>query len=160
MKNFKTLITFLLLSFSFHSQAALFVVADDRDLPDNDLMDGICDAGLIANEPVCTLRAAVMQTNASQGEADTILLPNNIGIYKLGLFGDEEDSAMSSDLDITDDLTIINGTQAGATIDGKFKDRIFHVHANASLTLEGINLISGSVNTNNDNSGGAVLVVS
>lgn len=60
----------LLAGASFSLQAATFVVNDADDAPDFDPGDGTCDVTL--NEPAaCTLRAAIMEANATQA-ADTV----------------------------------------------------------------------------------------
>jgi hypothetical protein len=53
---------------------------------------------------VCTLRAAIQETNALPG-ADTINLPS--GNFLLSIAGQGENAAASGDLDITDNLTIV-----------------------------------------------------
>lgn len=147
----------MLLSAAFVTNAEIYTVDTLMDLPDNDLNDGVCDTGLSGNTPTCSLRAAVMESNASQGVEDTILLPNDLGAFKLTRV-DEDDDAFKGDLDILDDVSIRNGTLSGAIIDGDFKDRIFHVHADSSLTLEGIHLINGLADTLSTFEGGAIFV--
>ncbi len=106
------------------AQAADFIVDEIAvDEIDADLNDGVC---LTANN-ACTLRAAVMQANASVGVIDTITLP--VGDISLTIAGVDERcdgdmpcsgdgtegnpylpvitaDASIGDLDITDDLTI------------------------------------------------------
>ncbi len=150
-------LTFILLLFYCVSDAAIYVVNTSGDWPDNDLMDGVCDTGLSGQTPICSLRAAVMEANASQGVDDTIALPNDIGTYLLSRI-DEDDDAFKGDLDITDNVAIINGTPAGAIIDADFIDRAFHIHPNSQLTLQGITIINGLANTENTYQGGAVFI--
>jgi len=157
MNTYKTLLLSLLLLPVVNTEAAIYVVETALDLPDDDLLDGVCDTGLSANNPTCSLRAAVMESNASMGVFDTIVLPNNMGEFDITRV-DEDDDAFKGDLDITDDVSIINGTTAGATIDGRFNDRVFHVHPGVTLNLEGINIVNGLANTQNSFRGGAVLV--
>lgn len=117
------------------------VVNSTDDLPDADLLDGVCDADLLAEGLQCTLRAAVMHVNATPG-ADTITLP--AGLYKLKLKGSGEDAAATGDLDVTEDLQL-DGDGASLTIidAGKAKDRVFDVHPGASLALAGVTLRKG-----------------
>ena len=99
-----------------------------------------------------TLRAAVMEANARAG-ADTILLGS--GTYTLSLFGLLEDGALSGDLDITDDLTIIGAGSTQTFIDADFLDRIFHIFTDVNVSIRGVTLLNGSVTRVED--GGAIL---
>ncbi len=65
--------------------AASFTVNDTADAIDADTNDGMCLTGTAT----CTLRAAIMQANASAG-ADIIVLPP--GTYTLSLPGTNEDN--------------------------------------------------------------------
>jgi CSLREA domain-containing protein len=67
--------------------------------------DGACDGD-------CSLRDAIIAANQSQFD-DAILLPS--GTYTLTLEGSDEDGALTGDLDITSNLTII-GEGAETTI--------------------------------------------
>jgi predicted outer membrane repeat protein len=91
-----------------------------------------------------SLRAAIQKANNDAG-ADTIIVPE--GLFKLTLKGDDEDAAVTGDLDITDDLTIIGvpaNPQTGADgtiLDGKkLKDRLFEVEPGVTLTLKSFTL--------------------
>ena len=101
---------------------ASFTVDATHDAVDASPGDGVCaDAG-----GACTLRAAVMETNALPG-ADEISLPT--GTYALSIPGAGEDASATGDLDINSDLTItapviVNGAaEPGATVDGAGLDR-------------------------------------
>ena len=84
------------------AQGASFTVDATHDAVDAAPGDGVCaDAG-----GACTLRAAVMETNALPG-ADEISLPG--GTYVLSIPGADEDAAATGDLDIVDDLMIDGG---------------------------------------------------
>lgn len=87
-----------------------------------------------------TLRAAVMESNASFG-SDVVQL--SAGTYQLSLDGHFEDAAFFGDLDVTGNLTIIGAGADATFIDGGALDRIFHVLPGASLTLEGVTLRNG-----------------
>ncbi|MGD2113373.1 MAG: hypothetical protein PVI50_08305, partial [Gammaproteobacteria bacterium] len=136
------------------AQGAGFTVNDVTDAVDFNPGDGVCEATLATGD--CTLRAAIMETNALAG-ADTITLP--AGTFTLTLGGVDErcdgavpctgtgvvgdpylpvitaDAGMG-DLDITGDLTI-TGAGADQTLiewaaaapdnDPLTGDRIFHV---------------------------------
>jgi CSLREA domain-containing protein len=67
-----------------------------QDVVDANPGDGICATA--GSNPVCTLRAAIQETN-SFPTADTINVP--VGAYILSLNG-LDDSAAVGDLDITD----------------------------------------------------------
>ena len=99
---------------------AAFTVDSTLDAVDAAPGDGSCAAG----SGECTLRAAVMESNALPG-ADTILLP--AGVYTLTLPGTGEDGAASGDLDIAEDLTISGDGPDVTVIDAAGLDRIFHV---------------------------------
>jgi len=88
--------------------AASFVVNTTMDTVDATPGNGICaDAG-----GLCSLRAAIMETNALAG-ADTIILP--AGTYTLTRAGINENDSATGDLDIKDALTI---TGSGGNQDG------------------------------------------
>lgn len=121
------------------------------------------DATTLGNEVIrtssgqVTLRAAIQETNALAGD-DTIEL--GVGTYVLTLGGVQEDFALSGDLDIRDNLTII-GKGAGLTIidasglPAAQRDRLFQIMTGATLTLQGVTLLGGSVLGSQD--GGAIL---
>src|SRR5688572_22840954 len=83
------------------AQAEVITVNSVEDLPDADLLDGVCDADLVTAGQQCTLRAAVMHANATVG-ADAIVLP--AGRYKLKIKGFLDSDGSTGDLDVTDDL--------------------------------------------------------
>lgn len=101
---------FLLILFGFSGAAgaATITVNSTFDAADTNPADGVCNDTF----GKCSLRAAVMQTNALSG-ADTIIVPP--GRYTLRLGGARESNGASGDLDILDDLTIIG---AGGNPDG------------------------------------------
>lgn len=109
----------------------------------------------------CTLRKAVINANTNtaaypqcaSGVAglDTITIPAGMTIT-FALAGANENAALTGDLDITEDL-IIQGN--GATIDAADLDRIFDVHAGATVTLYDLHLRNG----NGNGGGGGITVV-
>ncbi|MCB9461180.1 MAG: CSLREA domain-containing protein [Anaerolineaceae bacterium] len=82
--------------------------------------DGIC-ADAIGN---CTLRAAIMESNAFP-LTQTIHVP--AGTYLLTILGTDEDAAATGDLDITDEVLVIGDGQGESIIDGNDLDRVFHI---------------------------------
>ena len=109
--------------------------ADDRDLQPG---DGKCQVGI--NIPVCTLRAAIQETNALAGSNGITLPP---GTYSLTRPGRSEDSALIGDLDVTDTLTIVGAGADSTSIDANEFDRVFHVLPNANLTISGVTIREG-----------------
>jgi CSLREA domain-containing protein len=89
-----------------------FNVNSPADVPDIDPGNGVCET--VAGNGVCTLRAAIQESNGHSG-ADTITLQPNV-TYLLARVG-ADDSALNGDLDILDSVTI---TGAGPTtiVDG------------------------------------------
>jgi len=97
-------------------RAATFTAASTTDAVDINPGDGVCaTAGA-----VCTLRAAIQETNALGG-TNTIILPS--GTYTLSIAGTDENASASGDLDIVmgsdiDNLTITGAGAATTIIDG------------------------------------------
>ena len=128
---------------------AAFIVNTFGDSVDADLEDGVAEdaAGNTS------LRAAVMEANA-QGGAHTIEL--GAGTYSLTIdSGSPDGGDFERDLDILAG-TVLTITGAGAdqtTIDAGGLFRIFQVHSNASLSLQGVTLTGGNVTTMLDGGG-------
>ncbi len=80
---------------------ATFTVNSPLDMVDVNPGDGVCDA--FRGQRVCTLRAAIQESNALPGP-DTVILP--AGVYTLTIAGAGEDAAATGDLDITENLTL------------------------------------------------------
>jgi len=98
----------------------------------------------------CTLRAAVMEANASIGP-DTILLSEDI--YYLTISGDSEDNAVTGDLDILGNVTITGAGPEVTIIDAiSLNDRIFHILRNADVAISGVTI--RNANITNGNGGG------
>lgn len=102
---------------------ASFTVNSTLDLPDGNPGDGIC----LTSPPfsACTLRAAIMETNALPG-ADTI----NLGVdtYLLTRAAVIPDDEANGDLDIMNDLTINGVTSDLSIIDGNGVDRVLEIN--------------------------------
>src|SRR5690606_24618762 len=117
---------------SGHLAAATFVVQTTVDGADAFPGDGICSV-MLAPQPgmaVCTLRAAIMEANATAA-ADIIELKDG-ATYKLTLAGRGEDNGATGDLDILQPVTIstplVFGLPSGqATIDADGLDRVFDI---------------------------------
>lgn len=143
-----------------HALAAgpTFTVNTYVDVADANPGDGKCDSA--PPNLVCTLRAAIMEANKTKGA--TIKLPDDV--YHLTLVGAGEENAVTGDLDIKSDLTII-GTGANPPIidgnSGVTGDRVFHVGSGnvliSDVTVQhgrgaggGIFIEAGSIVTLND----------
>jgi CSLREA domain-containing protein len=121
---------------------ATFTVDSTNDAVDAHPGDGICATA----EGECTLRAAIQEANASEGE-DTIHLP--IETFNLTIPGMDEDASASGDLDITDNLSIIGGEEDPyepmTTIQGGQLDRVIHVHPGTSVEINYVVISHGDV---------------
>jgi CSLREA domain-containing protein len=128
--------------------------ADARDAnPGN----GACETA--AGNGICTLRAAVMEANATTS-ADTIMLP--AGIYTLTLTG-ADDTAFSGDLDFSKSATLI-GAGVNETIVAAggdlTQDRAFEVLPQVSVNMYDFTIRGGkpaAALDNNQGKGGGIL---
>ncbi|GEM_PF-755213 len=122
-------------------------VNSTADAVDDNPGDGMCHTA--AGE--CTLRAAVIESNALAG-AQAITMP--AGTYQL-TGQNEEDQAATGDLDIRGDLTI-TGAGAGATIiRGPGADRSFQVFSTANVVITGVTIANGRAGTGDGLNGGS-----
>lgn len=144
------------------ADALTFVVnTTDVDLPDTNTGLAGCDANPVQAGDQCTLRAAIMQANASAG-ADTIVLPLNqtITLNLAGIGGAE-----SGDLDITAPVTI-TGVSLGFPADfdqlprvqASFADRLFDIAQDIEVTLRGMVLADGAPAVAAGGNGGALRI--
>jgi CSLREA domain-containing protein len=150
---------------SQRAEAALFKVNSTDDSVDAAQGDGICATA----SGVCTLRAAVQETNALAG-ADEIRL--KAAVYRLTLTGADEDFAATGDLDITDSVTITGKGASLTVVDGHHSDRVFHVIGPGPVVsfiglkiqngavLSGFAAGGGILNGNSLGSTGATVIVS
>lgn len=129
-------VTFLLFLNS-PAWAATFTVNSTADATDALPGNGICET--VAGNGVCTLRAAIQESNA-QTDGDTIYLP--AGTYTLSIPGTNEDDAASGDLDIKGTLIISGSGTATTIIDGNAADRVFHVLA-STLSMNSLTIRNG-----------------
>ena len=148
----RRLICILLLSFAFLTTFAFpsyapissytFNVNTFADYVDGTVGDGICDDG----SGRCSLRAAIMEANASSPVNVTINVP--AGTYNLTrAYGAEEDASLWNDLDITNTgSTIITGTGTGQSViinASAIADRAFDVFSGAKLYLNNLTITGG-----------------
>lgn len=116
--------------------AASFGVNSTADTVDAALGNGVCadSAGS------CTLRAAVMESNALAGD-DTITVPP--GNYDLIRPGRDENSAATGDLDITGILTIVGAAPGTTIIDAGGVDRVLEIQPGAAIRIQNVSLRNG-----------------
>ncbi|MCL4245569.1 MAG: hypothetical protein KJ002_10635, partial [Candidatus Dadabacteria bacterium] len=133
--------------------AAVFFVDSTEDAVDDNPGDGFCDDG----SGSCTLRAAVMESNALAG-ADEIILSDDV--YILTIPG-TDNLAADGDLDIRDDL-IITGEGADETvIDAANMTRVFHLVDDDDLVQIEVEIAGLRIqNSIAGNAGGAIRNVS
>ena len=137
--------------------AANFIVTNTaQDLPDGAPGNGACK---VAVGDTCTLRAAIMESNALAG-ADVIVLPTNAHIL-LAIAGRNEDAAASGDLDISGPLTISTFGAADPDerpiIDADGIDRVFDIRPDAGAVLiRYVQIINGAANDATTYLGGGV----
>jgi len=130
-------------------------VNSTADLPDATPGDGICETSTAPHNGECTLRAAIQEANAHAGPDTINLQPGAVYLLTRALV---DDTAVSGDLDVLEDLTI-NG--AGATIDGNgsvLHQSIFDIvtPAGKSITLTISNLTLQHADSTNP--GGAMFI--
>ncbi|HHM04641.1 MAG TPA: hypothetical protein ENJ19_02725 [Gammaproteobacteria bacterium] len=132
--------------------AATFTVpatAAGIDAVDSNPGDGVC----LSAGNICTLRAAVQESNALAG-ADTINIET--GVYPLTLTGGGESAAATGDLDISDDVTIKGAGQSATVIDAQNAgDRVMQIFS-GTVILQDLTLRNGAV----DGEGGGLYIAS
>ena len=100
--------------------SATFLVNSETDSIDTVPGDGVCaDA-----DGLCSLRAAVLESNALDG-ADTIDLPP--GHFRISIPGVDEDLGFAGDIDIEDIVSIRGFGSESTIIDGNALDRVFEI---------------------------------
>jgi CSLREA domain-containing protein len=103
----------------------------------------------------CTLRAAIMESNASAGPARTIRL--KAGAYRLTLAPpdpEDDESVTHGDLDIERDVTIVGAGATSTTIDGNRTSRIFSIYEGTVLIAD-LAVVNG--NSAEDGGGGGIV---
>ncbi len=109
-----------------------------------DTADGTCDVD-------CSLREAIIAANAALGP-DIINVP--IGTYTLTIPSeDEENAAVTGDLDITDDLTIVGAGAANTIIDGDSLDRVLHIISSISVEITDVTIQNGATHSGRSGAG-------
>jgi CSLREA domain-containing protein len=144
-----------LLTFRSSASAMMITLAvnSTADSVDANPGDGVCADSLNR----CTLRAAVMEANASSGP-NTITVPPGTYTLTLGPFDNEFNFSGADegtgDIDVLNhDLTITGAGSASTIIDGGGIDRIFDVNDAAgsgiavNFTLQGLTLRNGNAPT-------------
>jgi hypothetical protein len=113
------------------------------DDPDTNLGDGQCDSGTSGPGP-CTLRAAIMESNASVGTTDVIVVAADTYTLELPSAGDPDDGA-SGDLDILDSVNITGPSGAAlTTVDAAGLDRVFDIpNAGLTVSITGLTITGG-----------------
>lgn len=126
--------------------ALTFPVNSTIDAPDIEpVRDTICSSTLAGG--ACTLRAAIQEASAWQGD-HVINLP--AGTYTLTVEGSDEDAGATGDLDIallntTDNLTITGDGSGVTVIDGDLLDRVLDLSgAGGTVTITGVTIRNGS----------------
>lgn len=148
----KLFVLVMSLTLAGFSESASFNVNTTIDSVDINPGDGICEATTATGD--CSLRAAIIETNALAG-TDSINIP--AGTYQLTIVGDD-DSALLGDLDITIENVTITGAGMNQTIiDGNSIDRIFQISSTV-VTLQDLTLQNGG-DASATVVGGAVLFV-
>ncbi len=125
--------------------AADFIVDSYKDLTDSSPGDGLCRTF----ENTCTLRAAVQESNALPGK-QSIALSNGVYLLNPPVSGptitvepQQEENAVSGDLDIRDDVEIYGLSAENTMIHANGFDRVFEVHSDGSLYMEKMMLTGG-----------------
>jgi CSLREA domain-containing protein len=125
-----------------HAAGKTFSVNSTMDTPDATPGDGLCETA--SGNGVCTLRAAIQETNALAG-ADTIKLQSG-ATYVLTRAGDDN-TAFNGDLDISDDVTIDRAGSATTSINGGGLDRVFQIQNSKTVTFNNLTIRGGSAPT-------------
>lgn len=129
------------------ARTATLLVDSKLDSVDANPGDGICDDG----QGRCTLRAAILETNALPG-SDRISLQLFGSPYLLYLPGPGEDLGYEGDLDITGELSItfnlrFQGPPQPAVIEMALEmDRVFDIRPGAKVTIQGVWIRYGHTN--------------
>jgi len=121
-----------------------FTVDSTADAMDADPGDDVCATA--GGE--CTLRAAIMQANATPND-DTVVVP--AGTYTLSIEGRDEYDARTGDLNILGDLVIVGAgsgstiIQASATGSASGIDRVFDIRGDAYVvSISGVTIRRGN----------------
>ncbi len=130
-------------------QASVFTVNTNVDFADANLGNGVCD--VFPPNNICTLRAAIQETNALAG-TDQIILPAlpAPNAYVLTLV---------TELTITTNLTITGGGASNTIIDGNKAKRpnngVLTIDSPAAVSISGVTIRNGATQSG----GGAIVNV-
>ena len=134
-----------------------FIPNSFNDIVDSNPGDGLC----LTSTNVCTLRAAIQESNSLQGP-HTILL--GVGTYRISISGINDDNSLTGDLDIRTDITIAGKGAAKTIINGSDRDRILDIK-DAIVNLKDLSITNGTVTILDENGtpgpgglGGGILV--
>ena len=148
-------LTVFLLADGTSAAATAFDVDTTADSADAIPGDGLC-MDLLGQ---CSLRGAIMETNALAG-ADTIAVP--AGSYTLTLAGSGENASLAGDLDVSDDLVVLGVGSTLTIIDAGALDRVLDLRAAAmrKIAIKGITVRNGLLQSGSPFAdGGAGLMV-
>ena len=127
------------------AHAVSFTVETKDDAPDTNPGDGQCAS---TAGGLCTLRAAIQESNALPGADDISLpVPDLAGAYALGITGAGEDAGATGDLDITDDVTITGSPAGLIMVTGNSLDRVFDVFSGAHVTINTLTIQNGRLSS-------------
>ncbi|OGY85540.1 MAG: hypothetical protein A2233_03075 [Candidatus Kerfeldbacteria bacterium RIFOXYA2_FULL_38_24] len=133
-----------------------FTVNSTADVVDSNPGNGTCASA----SNTCTLRAAIMETNALAGDDKVIL---SAVIYNLTIPGIDEDQGKTGDLDIYNSkgkLTIQGQGADKTIIDAKQIDRVFDIE-NSNVIIKDLTITGGNaLESNEDVDGGGVNITS
>jgi hypothetical protein len=146
------LIVLLMLVLCAPASAANLVVDSAQDGHDRNAGDGICDGSPNGDPAFCTLRAAVEEANALDGDDDITI--DVFGGIQLSL-------ANGGAIEIDSNVTI-TGFGASSTIafqetpETGSGDRVFDIAAGAKVTIEGLGISNGQAHSGNGFFGGNI----
>jgi hypothetical protein len=126
----------LLASFGIPLVGHAFVVDVTTDGVDTMPGDGIC----ATSGGHCTVRAAVMESNALAGRQTVTVAA---GVHTLAILGRGENASVTGDLDVTDDLDIEGAGAAVTELDAQGFDRVLELRGDASLSLADLTIRNG-----------------
>jgi gliding motility-associated-like protein/CSLREA domain-containing protein len=137
----------VLISFSSMVNAQNYTVTTINDTQDANLGDGLCNDGTGS----CSLRAAIMESNALGGN-HTITLP--AGTYGFTINGIGEDLSATGDLDINSNISLVGASAFTTIINADSLDRVFHVLPGNTVDISFVTIKEGYAFPGN---GGGVL---
>lgn len=143
VRHLSALAAFVFITTDYNLVMAVeFRVDSTEDAVDVQPGDNLC----AAERGICTLRAAIQESNAIPG-LDTLLIPS--GTYLLQRGDSREDMAAGGDLDIRDDIVILGTSAQDTVIDANQSDRaidIFNVEGKVTqVRIGGITIRGGRI---------------